>query len=373
MVLFVSAILLTCVLADGNIIRGPVGSVSNLLKQSRIYNVFNKTLAAGPIKYLQFSGMDNFNNKLKTEFFDRIKYDVSNDMYPSIENLNHYLKPFEKCFVHITNYGSVEIHQTAIPIVLTEITTQLVSSHTKYETNEYIQHVPKQSQPKYSRAENFKPNHLSCTSRFLVKSSLKTFYNGHCLQINHTKFVTNIRPWSCEVHFDVFASLYRTKSHEWTELDKNFHTITMNVYSAPVDLWFYHVSANISQSIHKLTPSTMLVIRINVIMDIDSEKWFNSDVYSDWIHAHVNPNRFWWTRGSREGVEPKITNEVYIAMLTKNINQSATCNITKVLAIKQGFNVPDNGPPYDPAMHKTEYLTQTEITFFKTGTHCIGI
>jgi len=220
MLLLISAILFACASAHENLIKGPVGSVSKLLKSSHIYKL-----------------VDRFYEWKKFQILERLNHDISNEIYSSIENFNEYLQPFENCFVYIKNDRNIEIQPTTIPIVLAEIETQLWESNytsTKYgytetRASEYIQNIQKQSQTKHSPNEKLKPSDFNCTSEFLAKSSRNRFYNGDCLLINHTKFVTKIRPWNCEVHFDNFVSIYRTKYQRWIEFDENNNKFFMSI------------------------------------------------------------------------------------------------------------------------------------------------
>jgi len=288
-ILLVSKILLACASANTDLIKGPVGSPSELFKLSKVYKVYDSTIP----RFLYY-----YKKEGRIKFLEQLDHDVSSEMYPSIQNLNEYLEPFENCFVYMKNHKSIEIHPKIVPIVLAEMETQLwESSHTykRYkiittETNEYIMHIQKQSQ---SRTKTLKANDFNCTSDYQVKSSREHFYNGDCLVINHTKFVMNTRPWKCEVHFDIFASPYRTISHDWNEQEFNLNMkvtkFNLAVFRAPIDMWYYPDAAHAKQSIFKLSPSTMPVINFNIIMTQEYGKWINANVYSDWIHAHVDP------------------------------------------------------------------------------------
>jgi len=116
--MLVSEIRLACASADTNLMKGPVGSVSELLKKSHMYQFLNE-----------------LSNDSKTEFLDRLKYDVLSETYPSIQNLNEYLQPFEKCLVYMTNHRSIEIHPATVHIILAEMETQLWQSKATYGSN----------------------------------------------------------------------------------------------------------------------------------------------------------------------------------------------------------------------------------------------
>jgi len=275
MLLLVSALLFTYASADNRQIHGPIGSVSNLLKLTHFY------------KFL--------NNELKSEFENNIK----NEEYPSIENLHEYLEPFKNCFVHMTNHRSVEIHPTNIPIVLTEIEAQLIrntnTSTWLNVTNELITIVQKQSQ--FPQTGKLKSEDFSCNSNFQVRMSETWIrkFSGYCLAINHKKFVMNTRPWSCEVRFDMFLPIYQTKYNselhsEWLEY------FYLKIHPAPIELWHYPWSTNTNknETTRKLIPSSLPVIKINIITATEYEHWFQNNVYMDWIFTHVDP--IWRTR-----------------------------------------------------------------------------
>jgi len=67
----------------------------------------------------------------------------------------------------------------------------------------------------------------------------------------------------------------------------------------------------------------------------------------------IDSHNWWWNISKIESINSRVTNEIHIGMLTKRINlTAATCNLTRVFAIKQGFNSP---------LTKNEILTHTEI------------
>jgi len=330
---FVATVLWNRVSSSRSNVKSPVhfGSVQDLLKLSEFYKEVDK------------------------DSLSRFKNDATTDEYPiSIENLDDYLGFLKNCFVYIRNHKSIDINLTNSPIVLSE-SEPLFYRDVGYFTTERIIVMQKQTKKTYFQNNTLKTfQDINCTSDFLFKNLRHSHssYIGHCLGINHTKYVINSKPWSCQVHFDIFPPLYITNPSVGFVHDSS--RTSLSVSAAQVDLWYF--PHNLKQNLLKWTPSSMSPIKFNIIRNQDYEKWFHKSVYFDWIHRSVLSKRVQgvYTAASGKRVVPDMTSEIHITMLTRRINSTTKCNVTKVLALKSCFYCPS----------ASNFITVTEISHF---------
>ncbi|CAL8140598.1 unnamed protein product [Orchesella dallaii] len=139
--------------------------------------------------------------KYLKEYFskvDRFKVD-------SLEGLNDILKPVEHCFIHITNFGGVDLPGIAVPSILMKTKLSVC--------DDYIYAI--------SSSLNLRRNLTSSLRRLgcydyqkpgCPLSSLFANSQRLCVELNFRKFVTSIRPWTCEVTLSLYQKLgYDTK------------------------------------------------------------------------------------------------------------------------------------------------------------------
>jgi len=279
------------------------GPVQELLKLSKIYNKLDEQIQS---------------------------FEVSTQNYPSIENLHEYLQAFQHCFVYIQNYQGIEMPSIKVPIVLSEIEAVFWTDITSgYYTEEYIHVVQKRAQKTYFQNGKLKTVvDFNCTSDFFIKESKIPNYIGHCLGINRTKFITNSRPWNCEVHFDVFAP-------PLLQVFKDEHKlrVSLHAFNTPIDLWVYKINTSnpiTRQSFH----SPMYFIKVRINMFHDQEMSFNNpENLNTWFfHSYSKQKPVLGIDGWR--TIPEMVNEIYITMFTNPTNSKTKCNITKVVALK---------------------------------------
>jgi len=235
--------------------------------------------------------LSKFYKKIDQDTLSRFNNDVPTKEYPtSIENLHDYLRFFKNCFNYIRNHKSIDIKPTGSPIVLSE-SEPLFYREVDYFTFERIIVMQKQPRKTYLQNDTVKTfQDINCTSDFLVKNSRHhSQYIGYCLGINHTNYVMNSKPWTCQVHFDIFPPFYITDP---LEVKNDMRKSSLSVSFAQTDLWdFPRNYSNLKDSFLKWTPSPMSPIKVNIIRNQDYKKWFHKRVYFDWIHKRITSER----------------------------------------------------------------------------------
>ncbi|CAL8133117.1 unnamed protein product [Orchesella dallaii] len=167
---------------------------------------FIKTVKRGSIPELLHSLQDY--PRLKAELIPYYKetYEdtTPNWQFPSVRNLEKYLSPFSHCFVHVTNYQSVDFTlQSTIPAVVRyQLPIKITSTH--YNHKETLTWAPKGINLTGGVIENY--SEFDCPFSQYLKDDV--FSNGLCSSINKWKLSFNIRPWNCEVTVVLFPPLF---------------------------------------------------------------------------------------------------------------------------------------------------------------------
>jgi len=265
------------------------------------------------------------------------KFDIYTqpEEYPSIENLHDYLEPFSNCFVHIKNHKGVDIHPTTVPIILSEMEALLWRhNYSKYNYDNLASEkiIPVQKLTQKGKYVHNKINSFidfNCTSGFFIKTPQdhwKVSYTGYCLAINHTHFVMNSRPWSCQVQLDIFAPLHITNFHYSTK----YTSESLQILSFITDLWYYpQNTSSPRESTLKWIPSKMSMIKANIIMIDDEIEWIMRNAHI-WLKVNYNYIR----RGKNPAISiPQMDPEIYITILTKRLKSTNNCRIIRVHAL----------------------------------------
>ncbi|CAL8147120.1 unnamed protein product [Orchesella dallaii] len=113
----------------------------------------------------------------------------------SLEGLNDFLKPVQHCFIHMTNFGGVDLPSLSVPSI--QMKTKLaVCADSIYAISSSLDMRKNIT----SRKDCYQfDNPPPCPFPPLFAKSLRL-----CVRINFRKFVTKVRPWTCEVILSLF-------------------------------------------------------------------------------------------------------------------------------------------------------------------------
>ncbi|CAL8146757.1 unnamed protein product [Orchesella dallaii] len=134
-------------------------------------------------------GMSSFAREVKeyASKYDELKV-------RSLEGLNDFLKPVQHCLIHMTNFGGVDLPSLSVPSV--QMKTKLaVCAKSIYAISSSLDFRKNITLGKDCYCFNRPP----CILCPLFADSKRI-----CTEINFRKFVTKIRPWTCEVVVSLF-------------------------------------------------------------------------------------------------------------------------------------------------------------------------
>ncbi|CAL8146916.1 unnamed protein product [Orchesella dallaii] len=143
-------------------------------------------------------------SKQMKPFVSVIKNHISkNNGIKSVDGLSDLLKPVQHCLIHMTNFGGIDLPSLDIP------TLQMETKLTICIGDVYA----------VSQSLDLRSNKTSLTCRIEKHGRLKVLKSkcplSHlfadstrlCVELNFRKFVTRIRPWTCEVVVSLFPKL----------------------------------------------------------------------------------------------------------------------------------------------------------------------
>ncbi|CAL8129430.1 unnamed protein product [Orchesella dallaii] len=112
----------------------------------------------------------------------------------SLDGLSEFLKPVQHCFIHITNFGGVDLPSLNVPSI--QMKTKLAVYQNKiYAVSNSLDTRQNITFQKGRNQRGTFPCPLS--PLFADSKSL-------CVALNFRKYVTKIRPWSCEIVVSLF-------------------------------------------------------------------------------------------------------------------------------------------------------------------------
>ncbi|CAL8146571.1 unnamed protein product [Orchesella dallaii] len=113
----------------------------------------------------------------------------------SLEGLNDFLKPVQHCFIHMTNFGGVNLPSLSVPSIQMKTKLAFFCANTIHAISSSLDLRENKTLRKDCYLWNMPPCPLS---------SLFADSNRMCVRINFRKFVNKIPPWTCEVVVSLF-------------------------------------------------------------------------------------------------------------------------------------------------------------------------
>ncbi|CAL8146802.1 unnamed protein product [Orchesella dallaii] len=122
----------------------------------------------------------------------------------SLEGLGEFLQPFQHCLIHMTNFGGVDLPGLAVASIQRK-TKLAVCYDTIYAISSSLEIRHNKTSARRYR--------LSCYETIPKCPISRLFGDSKCVGLNFRRFVTRIRPWTCEV----IISLYQKQIRESQE------------------------------------------------------------------------------------------------------------------------------------------------------------
>jgi len=160
-------------------------------------NFVHNSILIGSFKTLQpLNSLRNLRKFLQQQLEENDQY---KDIY--LENLSTKLKPFENCFIHMSNSQGLTLPPTEQPIMLRELQPAICISPNQQVFGGSLSFVSKSlfSKSNITRDCN-RPELNSCPISSLYADSLNV-----CVELNFLKYSMKTRPWKY-FHFDFFYS-----------------------------------------------------------------------------------------------------------------------------------------------------------------------
>ncbi|CAL8138607.1 unnamed protein product [Orchesella dallaii] len=127
----------------------------------------------------------------------------------SLEGLSEFLQPVQHCLIHMTNFGGVDLPDLTTASIQRK-TKPAVCNRVIYAISSSLEIQPNTTSGRRHRLSCHEevPNPISCPLSPLFGDSIFV-----CVGLNFRRFVTKIRPWTCEV----VVSLYQKRIPESPE------------------------------------------------------------------------------------------------------------------------------------------------------------
>ncbi|CAL8129084.1 unnamed protein product [Orchesella dallaii] len=288
------------------------------------------------------------------EFLSNFDQENKTKEFPTIENLNKFIRPFQRCFVHVMNNRNLDLHQPDIPIYLSQSEAVAEFYNNGYANPNYIRYIRSVQKGLYKTDQNITNEKSGCTSKFFIdgpsfheiqikewiRNYVPTFI-GFCMSINQTEFVPKSKPWNCQVNLVIFPPKYTATRSRFDD-DKSAIFLDFG----QTDLWYRQstyrgisFTATYQEGYKHMIPSSVPILNINILSENDHMDWLKGGTYLKWIWRYVMPeDRF----TQRYRTQLHFCNEVFISMITstslKSVKRGFATNITRIIGLKPCFN-----------------------------------
>ncbi|CAL8146796.1 unnamed protein product [Orchesella dallaii] len=158
----------------------------------------------------------------------------------SLEGLGEFLQPFQHCLIHMTNFGGVDLPGLAVASIQRK-TKLAVCYDTIYAISSSLE-----IRHNITSARRYR---LSCYETITECPLSPLFVDSKCVGLHFRRFVTRIRPWTCEVIVSIYQKQI-AESQESSPLDYVKQTEnTLSVFEDDVT-WL-----SLNRYVHRLIPS----------------------------------------------------------------------------------------------------------------------
>ncbi|CAL8130184.1 unnamed protein product [Orchesella dallaii] len=242
------------------------------------------------------------NLKPKAKQYYKMRHESAslNSDFVSVKNLNEYLHPFSKCFIHITNFQNVEIYPTTFPVVIRHHIPALLRIYGGlYGDGDVFKWIPRGLN---ATGENIR--RYNCSFSNFHKND-----DGLCMNLDSHLYFVKTRPWTCEITVALFPPLYifseifeRTPRH-------------LNTYFVYPRIWS----------------------RFSEISIIDDGVAVETNVFNMWIVDDLHENKWeidhiykWKTTMSSRSIIKYLSHDTYFILETRRHGDSAAIVAIKV-------------------------------------------
>ncbi|CAL8140592.1 unnamed protein product [Orchesella dallaii] len=208
------------------------------------------------------------NAKYLKEYFSKLdEFKVD-----SLEGLNDFLKPVEHCLIHMTNFGGVDLPGIAVPSI--QMKTKLSMCRNDIYAISASLDLRRNITSPIRRLRCYK-NQSKCPLSPLFANSRRL-----CVELNFRKFVTSIRPWSCEI----IISLYQKQGY--VTKDDNSHRIPIQNSVTIFDETNRKISRNIVRSVPSYAPINILITEYESV-SLHPTRWNAPTAVGVWFRFSV--------------------------------------------------------------------------------------
>lgn len=146
--------------------------------------------------------------------------------YPSVENLDEFLKPFEenRCLVGVTSFHTINIPSHRYPIIIRNFVAMVSNLSLLHEYS-----FKKRTNEWNSNNDKSKCHNSNLFNEF-----------DNCLSLSYSKFSVSSKPWACQLDLSLYFKLEASKSKVYPSL------VSYNYGSLPE---FYNFTASLAPKI----------------------------------------------------------------------------------------------------------------------------
>ncbi|CAL8146808.1 unnamed protein product [Orchesella dallaii] len=227
----------------------------------------------------------------------------------SLEGLGKFLQPFQHCLIHMTNFGGVDLPGLAVASIQRK-TKLAVCYDTIYAISSSLE-----IRHNKTTAQRYR---LSCYETITECPLSPLFGDSKCVGLHFRRFVTRIRPWTCEVIVSIYQKQI-TESQESSPLDYVEQTEnTLSVFEDDVTRF------SLNRYVHRLIPS---YAPINILITENESPFANiqtletSNAVGAWFKFSLNNQlKLDWD-------ETRISRDAYFAVITQPLAFTSKHNV----------------------------------------------
>lgn len=199
-----------------------------------------------------------------------------------ISNMDKVLGPFarQNCFAHVTNFQEIDLSPTSHPIVLRSRPVGLLMLR-EINGTLYLLHYQKGASGLLVKKIPLLPTYMINCPLYLAMTR-DPDYELNCVKLAFVEFVTQVRPWNCQIHVGIFPSNYLMRN----ELLSSSNILTHYGYTYPL-VWFYSEYLELSDKFYtvasRVLPSSTPSFHLLIVNEKLHKNYMQGSGYAAWV------------------------------------------------------------------------------------------